>query len=186
MNYTRWLFCFALTSMAHTLAETPVNNGVMVTTGLGFSPIYIEEIITDSALSAGATVTPIHSTLRVGYPLFNDYSASLMAEHNVYLDGDSNIYISGVSGLAASYYIPDFYQIALTAGAGLATKHIIGESLSATGVGYFLGLSKRVSDTLFAEAGYSFLSLESVASTIANGDTETISTIHVSLSYLWK
>ena len=161
------------------------NNGLFVRAGAGFAPIYVEEVVVDTVLASGATVTAFHSSVHAG-SVFNDfYAVYAMAEHNWYIDSEQRIYNTGLVGLGGTYFIPELYGLYLNAGAGLATKVIFGADASASGFGLQLGVGRPLTDHIVLDVNYNYLSLSSVANPAANGDIETISSVQFTFSYQW-
>lgn len=159
------------------------NNGLFASLGAGFSPLYIEETTLDDALSSGATVMAVHSSAQLGRVFNNYYAAYLLAEHNWYIDSERNVYMSGLTGLGATYLVPDFHQFYLSGGAGFASKTIFGTQNTATGWGLLLGIGRPINDHIALDVSYSFLNLNKTTQAI--GDSEAISSLQLSLSYRW-
>jgi len=151
--------------------------------GAGFAPLHIEEIIADNELAAGATTISPTFSLRTGW-VVQEYAIYLMTEQNLYLDTAQNISTSGLTGLGVGFLVPGLNDWYLLAGAGLASKAIIGADSFATGVGLNLGLGRPLSQNFTLEMNYSYLSLDSVVVPFVLGARETTTSLQFNLLYL--
>lgn len=169
-------------------AETGLagQNGFFYSIGVGISPIYIEEIASDSALSGGATVTAFNAESRVGLVFREEFAAYAMTSQNFYTDSEAQIYTTGLTGLGVQYFPENFFDTYVLLGAGLASKIVFtsNEMLSATGTGVQFGIGRAFSRLLALEANYKYLSLTKPALPFVAGDTEAISSIQISLHLL--
>ena len=179
----RWSLA-TLTLCTAVIAEQPnlQNNGIHLTTGLGLSPIYIEEIVTAEELTFGASVTPIHASAVVHFK-FGNLAATLSNQYNLYTDNIGHNYFSGLTAIGPTIYLPHKQQSYLSAAAGIARKQIPKAELSANGVGLLFSGGYYFSERVFAELGFSYLAFDQVTSLVSRGEQETISSTYLTLSY---
>lgn len=153
--------------------------------GGGMAPVYIEEIVSDDLLTAGATVTPIYSVFNAGQQITPAIRLQLSAHHQWYVDAESNTYVSGITGAGVKVELPNMHGLSLHLTGGLANKLILGAGLSSSGWGLNTALSRPVWNAFEVMASYSYLSLSSVASTYATGDAQSISSFQLGVLYAW-
>jgi hypothetical protein len=153
--------------------------------GIGVAPIYIEEIVTDRQLTAGATVTPVYSMLEAGALVHPNHAVFLAVHHHWYIDAESQIYLTGVLGLGTAYVMPELGDFRVQITGGIAHKVIFGSELSATGWGLNLGVSKAFGESFKGHVNYSFLALDGTASSYATGDETSVSSLQLGVSYRW-
>lgn len=153
--------------------------------GAGVAPIYIEEIVIDNQLTAGATVTPIYSMVEAGVQFNPNHAILVAAHHHWYIDAEGQIYLTGLLGLGTAYEMPELANTRVQVSGGLAQKMVFGADLSASGWGLNIGLSKPFGSSVKAHVNYSFLALNGTASAYANGDRTSISSLQLGVSYRW-
>lgn len=159
--------------------------GSLLTTGIGLSPIYIEEITVSNSLIGGATVMPVQFNVRYGTHVQPTLAVVASAELIGYTDRADNVYVSSLLGIGTQLLLDDFFATRLHASAGYADKRIFGTGMSAGGWGFSLGFTQPITPSLGVEAGYAYRSFSTVASTFAAGDAEYSSALTLGLSYRW-
>lgn len=158
----------------------------LFTTGLGFAPIYIEEITQAGQLTTGATVMPLHARVRYGWNLTLPVVMYLSTDNTLYSDADSNLYLISLIGGGLELTLEDVMNTRLSVGAGYADKRIFGAGLNTAGWGLHLGLTQPVSDRMALDIGYLFRQFSSVASRLGDGEQEHSSMLMLGLSYRWQ
>jgi len=172
------------TAMAWGQTGLATSSGWFSGIGSGFAPLYIEEIIADDQLAAGATAISPTFSLRTGW-VVQHYAIYLMTEQNIYVNEAQDTSTSGLTGLGISYLVPGLNDCYLSAGAGLASKTVIGDDAFASGTGLQLGVGRPLSQHFTLEMNYSYFSLDSVAVPFAVGERETITSLQFNLLFLW-
>lgn len=174
--------------IAGTVQATPWTDttGPLLSTGIGFSPIYIEEITLDNSLVGGATVLPIHVRTRYGTHIRPDLVLMVTADVTGYTDAERNIYASTLLGVGAEVILDDFFNTRINITAGYADKRIFGAGLSASGWGFGIGFTQPIMASFAFDAGYLFRNYSQVASTMLTGEAEHSSAISLGLSYRWQ
>lgn len=184
MTVKGWLFglCIVCSSLLSHAAEPGESFG---TIGLGFAPLYVEEVVTDNRLTAGATVNPIHLNSQLGYYLNPSLALLLSTSQDGYVDANQNIYLTGVTGVGLLYSPNEFANTHLRFSAGLGAKAILGELDSTTGFGVNLGFHQWINSQWALDASYHYIQLNAVSSVFASGDEEAISALHLGVTYRW-
>ena len=161
------------------------DNGPFIALGAGVAPIYVDTLIQNNELSAAATALTGHTSLRLGWVLKQHWALYAQADHNWYQDSDSQANVAGISGAGLSYLIPDFYNLYLFAGAGLANKTVLGGAANGSGTGFNIGYGLALSRSLALEVSYSHFTIDSLVANYGSGDSEATDALNLRLSISW-
>lgn len=179
------LFTLFASGFSNAQSALDLNSGQYFGFGLGFSPIYIEELYAEDSFQGGSYVITFHSLGQYGLVL-NDISTLYLTDsRNWYNNIEGAVVTSGITGVGASYFPRNFYSLYGKASGGLASKMTIGENGLASGLGVNLGLGWNAWRQLNFELNYNLLNFAS-ASSNDGADTEVISSLAVSMSFFWQ
>lgn len=156
-------------------------NGFFVSQGVGLSPIYIEEIVDGETLAAGSSGMVIHTGTKIGLVFADEYAVYFMSEQSWYGSATGSMVATGVTGLATTYFVPNFFDVNLMVGIGLGSKYAMGDGL-AMGSGIVVGFGRPLTNRISLDVTYSAIRLSSLVYNESLGDSENISSANVSLS----
>lgn len=158
----------------------------ILSTSVGFAPIYIEEITEAGRLTTGATVLPLHGRVRYGWPLRTPAVVQISADSTVYTDADGHFYLSSLLAGGVELVLEDTGQTRFSIGVGYADKRVFGADLSTSGWGLQLGMTQPVTGRFAVEVGYLYRQFTPVASLLGDGEQEHSSLLMLGLSYRWQ
>lgn len=149
------------------------------TTGIGFSALYIEEIIIDDQLSSGASAIPLHLSSTAKFKLGTDYAISLTSQIDVYKNDQAAMVQSGSLALGPNI---QFGRSNFTLAGGWAYKQRQSSPL-VSGYSLLIHSQHPITQRIILEAGFSYSLLENNLDKTA--DLESISSTYIAVGYQW-